>query len=417
MYALNFEFKDKVSKPASFFSKQLKLKFGSSFDCDIQISDFEKFGFDIVISKGPGREINVTTVGDNASSDLARMFKGKYYANAEIDTPELKCKIIAVDFDCYPNMDDDLQKQSVNVFRRIVSKKTDNFPLLSVLINKSKACYLSLNSLSEITIGRSELSDLQVNVDDVSSQHAKIEIVNNNFYVSDLNSTNGTYLNSDSVNGKTEFSENDVIALGVSVLIRLIKSSEHLILEQSSRETANLPKLRRYPVALSSSDLVQPKRMVLPNNRKLVVGREPDCDIWVGLPSVSREHCYLTYDSIGSITLKDNSKNGTFTNSMNLSNGSEHNISKRPEVIFFDNDVYLVICFSESQEEIFYNSEGNIKKFLSNFGINETNQDDSIKVEESTGRRKANIYMLFFAGVGFFCVLFIIGCLLWSLYI
>lgn len=417
MYALNFEFKDNISKPASFFSRQLKLKLGSSFDCDIQISDFDKLGFDLVVTKGIGREISINTVGDKASSDLARMFKGTYNGNAEIDTPELKCKILALDFDCYPSQVEDLQRESVNVFKKVVSKNRDAFPLLSFRINKSKTCYLSLNSINEITIGRGIAADVQVNVDDISSEHAKIEVLNNKYYISDLNSTNGTYLNSESVNGRSEFSEKDFIALGVSVLVRLVKNADQLLLEQSSQSVTNMPKLRRYPVVVTNSDLVQPKRIVLPNNKRLVVGREPDCDIWVGLPSVSREHCYLTYDSIGSITLKDNSKNGTFTNLVNLSQGLEHNISKRPEVIFFDNDVYLAICFTESQEELFNNSEGNIRGFLSNFGIKEAKKDAKTTSEKHVVKAKANNYMLFFAGIGFLCMLFIIGCLLWSLYV
>jgi pSer/pThr/pTyr-binding forkhead associated (FHA) protein len=46
----------------------------------------------------------------------------------------------------------------------------------------------------EITIGRADNSDLVINDEYASTQHAKLVLINNDWMLQDLNSTNGTYL-------------------------------------------------------------------------------------------------------------------------------------------------------------------------------------------------------------------------------
>jgi pSer/pThr/pTyr-binding forkhead associated (FHA) protein len=46
----------------------------------------------------------------------------------------------------------------------------------------------------EITIGRADNSDLVISDEYASTQHAKLVLINNDWMLQDLNSTNGTYL-------------------------------------------------------------------------------------------------------------------------------------------------------------------------------------------------------------------------------
>jgi pSer/pThr/pTyr-binding forkhead associated (FHA) protein len=46
----------------------------------------------------------------------------------------------------------------------------------------------------ELTIGRAENSDLVIDDEYASTQHAKLVLINNDWLVQDLNSTNGTYI-------------------------------------------------------------------------------------------------------------------------------------------------------------------------------------------------------------------------------
>ena len=51
----------------------------------------------------------------------------------------------------------------------------------------------------EITIGRSESSDLVINDEFASTQHAKLVLINNDWLIQDLNSTNGTFLDGERI--------------------------------------------------------------------------------------------------------------------------------------------------------------------------------------------------------------------------
>jgi pSer/pThr/pTyr-binding forkhead associated (FHA) protein len=65
----------------------------------------------------------------------------------------------------------------------------------------------------EAVIGRSEKADLEIDDDFASYSHSKVIKENQNYYVQDLKSTNGTYLNSAKIN-KARLSDGDIIAIG-----------------------------------------------------------------------------------------------------------------------------------------------------------------------------------------------------------
>lgn len=65
----------------------------------------------------------------------------------------------------------------------------------------------------EAVIGRSNKSDLKIEDDFASYSHAKIILEGQNYFLKDLKSTNGTYLNSAKVN-KAKLSDGDIIAIG-----------------------------------------------------------------------------------------------------------------------------------------------------------------------------------------------------------
>ncbi|MPQ42698.1 FHA domain-containing protein [Clostridium tarantellae] len=68
-----------------------------------------------------------------------------------------------------------------------------------------------------ITLGRREDNSIVLNDRFVSSYHAKIYVRNNEFYLEDLASTNGTYVNEQKVTGRVRLKINDTIRLGSNV--------------------------------------------------------------------------------------------------------------------------------------------------------------------------------------------------------
>lgn len=67
---------------------------------------------------------------------------------------------------------------------------------------------------TEWTFGRSTDCDFVYSVDRVSRMHFKIELIDSRYYISDLGSTNGTYLNGQLVERKERIFSGDVIGMG-----------------------------------------------------------------------------------------------------------------------------------------------------------------------------------------------------------
>lgn len=69
----------------------------------------------------------------------------------------------------------------------------------------------------EITIGRDVVNDIQVDLDNVSRRHAKVSRREGKVYVSDLGSTNGTFVNDKEVRQAAELRSGDLVKTGGSI--------------------------------------------------------------------------------------------------------------------------------------------------------------------------------------------------------
>ena len=65
-----------------------------------------------------------------------------------------------------------------------------------------------------ITLGRKENNTVVLNDRFVSSYHAKIYLKNREYYLEDLQSTNGTYVNENKIEGNIRLNVNDIIRFG-----------------------------------------------------------------------------------------------------------------------------------------------------------------------------------------------------------
>ena len=124
----------------------------------------------------------------------------------------------------------------------------------------------------------------------ISRKHARVEhLGQGKFQLTDLQSTNGIYLNNKKINSCCLLSHNDVIGLGCPGLVHL--------------------RFRSFPCN-------QPVHAeVLPPQSFWTIGRSPDCDICLPfLPTISAHHATV-YARNGHITLVDESSlNGTWIN-------------------------------------------------------------------------------------------------------
>jgi len=70
---------------------------------------------------------------------------------------------------------------------------------------------------SDLTMGRKDNNSIVLSDQHVSGNHAKIVVRNDSLFIEDLNSTNGTYLNGNKINGKMKLSNKDEIKIGSAV--------------------------------------------------------------------------------------------------------------------------------------------------------------------------------------------------------
>jgi len=91
-----------------------------------------------------------------------------------------------------------------------------------LIINKTGEENSQSFAIPEVTIGRSPNSEYPIVNDTVSARHARLSYHHNQWWVEDLNSTNGTYLNDERLSFPTVIVSGDELRCGkVSLLIRI----------------------------------------------------------------------------------------------------------------------------------------------------------------------------------------------------
>ena len=67
---------------------------------------------------------------------------------------------------------------------------------------------------SSITIGRSNKNDIVIKDPFISKNHARIEKKHNEYYIEDLNSSNGTFINNEQIFNPIRLEHGDTITMG-----------------------------------------------------------------------------------------------------------------------------------------------------------------------------------------------------------
>ena len=109
------------------------------------------------------------------------------------------------------------------------------YALLFISVNTKPRSFLCQGE-GELLVGRSADLDLVLSEEMVSRKHAKMTIQGSSFTLTDLGSTNGTYVNGEKIR-RHELSVGDRVLLGTSI-IRVIDADE-MTIDESIREDAD----------------------------------------------------------------------------------------------------------------------------------------------------------------------------------
>ena len=95
--------------------------------------------------------------------------------------------------------------------------------MLQILLKFNKSVLKVFQSdKAEITIGRNTKNDFQIDNLAVSNFHARIERSQDKYFIEDLNSTNGTYINEEKI-AKCELQDGDTASIGKHSLTFLLE--------------------------------------------------------------------------------------------------------------------------------------------------------------------------------------------------
>lgn len=97
-------------------------------------------------------------------------------------------------------------------------RKTKKVPKRAVIVEGSSTSGKNFELGQELTIGRADKCHVILDDTYVSQVHARVFPRGDSFFIEDLGSTNGTYLNRKRVGGATELQRGDRVKIGKTVL-------------------------------------------------------------------------------------------------------------------------------------------------------------------------------------------------------
>ncbi len=170
----------------------------------------------------------------------------------------------------------------------------------------------------EVVVGRAKDAQLSVNNNLVSSQHAQLLYdANGDLHVIDLNSTNGTFLNERKLEPGVPYQIRacDVLRLAGDKGVKLVfNPDEYSSVVKDRKSSADSTGENNF----STTNILEK----FASKRLIIVGRNPDCDVFLAHQSISRQHASIEKKGLDDFVITDlNSTNGTFVNGRRV-NGS-----------------------------------------------------------------------------------------------
>lgn len=163
-----------------------------------------------------------------------------------------------------------------------------------------------------ITLGRSMDNEISIDETNISRHHLRIENRNNLFYVKDLNSTNGTYVNGKKITKSTLLQNLDIIQIGTSSLCfmddRLDSDSIEFPEVMDSLSGTNMTFC--YLEVIHPPTLCNKYKM---EKTHVVLGREKECDIVLRDITCAKRHAQVIYTG-KEFKIQDLGWNGTVVN-------------------------------------------------------------------------------------------------------
>jgi pSer/pThr/pTyr-binding forkhead associated (FHA) protein len=177
-----------------------------------------------------------------------------------------------------------------------------------------------------VVIGRGASCDVQLPHRGVSQHHAVIRSQFPDYVIEDVGSTNGTRVNGVPLIVAKPKTLKSFDSIEITGILLTFESSVPISLPTSAERTCSLARRLLREVLFDSGTFHPPRLIVetgpsaglvveLPSDgMRVLLGRDPDCDIPIDDPDVSREHLSFERDDDGVLVRDLGSKNGFLLN-------------------------------------------------------------------------------------------------------
>ena len=365
MFSLEIGFQDGESQSEMLLVRRPQAVIGAADSAHVMIEDMKVLDYQIKIIKDFGRGFFCKAISNDPSKAVRDVADGVVDGQLSLDLGNLQLTITSLDPDLAVKADEPPDRAGVRILRLACKMETPEFPAVAVMGDSPMV--VSFPADQPIYIGRSNKCAVRLDTPSISGKHARIGFENGKFWVEDLGSTNGTFVNGQQISGRMTIDPCTSIVLGEqTVLYGILSYEDYAQIANAANDPLPQQDSRRYPILFSLSEVARPARFVLPIGSSVRIGRDPSSDMWLGAPHISRHHCEVFLQESGIITVEDFSTNGTAYNGGILHRGRVLEIDNEPKVLNFGGSLTVAICFNEEQEEKFRKMKGGVESFDEN---------------------------------------------------
>jgi pSer/pThr/pTyr-binding forkhead associated (FHA) protein len=367
MFALEISFKGDEPASETIFVRRPAALIGSRESSHVLIDDMAPLGYGILITRDIGRRFKLSPIAEGGKVYTPQFLDGVYEGEAVIDLGPVVLHLVALDIDLLARDSEPPDRAGVRVLRQACSGDGPRFPAILLLSQPSST--ISFAPEHPLLLGRSRQCAVRLDSSSVSEKHARVGYESGEFWVEDLGSTNGTFVNQQQISGRMKVDPGVPISLGRDVTFVGVLSAEDAtgaLATPTPAGTKLTASEKRYPLLLSLSETARPAQVVLVSGSTIELGRDPSSDMWLGVPHVSRRHCAVECTPSGVVRITDQSTNGTRYEGKILKKDQSVETTGKSMVLDFGGGVTVAICFSQKDEERFIAAGGAAEAYMSN---------------------------------------------------
>ena len=222
-------------------------------------------------------------------------------------------------------------------------------PDWNLTLNNKIIKNFTINSGKKLIIGRGSDADVVIDNTAVSRHHTAFELVNKDYFIEDLGSLNGTFVNGKKITERTKLQEKDIIQIGKFRLTPAGAANQKAAVSKSSAMDLDMDeetvfvsqKKQAMPQQATDGHTLtvvsgsgQPRVISLDGRSSIKIGKDNSCDLVVKGWFIAGAQCYIINRDNKNFIVPQKSWVGTRLNNQKI---SEEKILSKGDIIAIKN--------------------------------------------------------------------------------